>query len=91
VADERIAVFCPAVVHPFSLVPRFHQPGVFEPREVPRRLWLNDAKCIGQFADTGFAGGEQIKQAQPGWIGQGLKKRGRLVSRMLEHPANIYG
>ena len=79
VPDERIALFRPSVVHPFSLTPRFHEASALKPRQMPRYFRLNYAEGIGQFADAGFAAGQQIKKAQPGWIGQGFKKPRRSV------------
>jgi hypothetical protein len=55
---------------------------------VPRHLRLDYAEDIGQLADAGFAAAQQIKQPQPGWIGQDFKKRGRFASR--GHRDNTY-
>ena len=87
---EWIALSCPAVVHPFSVAPRFDQSCTFQARQVPRHLRLDDAKGIGQLADAGFAAAQQIKQAQPSWIGQGFKKPRRSVSHLFRHRDNTY-
>ncbi len=81
-ADERIAVFRPAVIHPFPIAARFHQASTLEMREVARHFGLHEPQGIGQFADAGFARREQIQQTQAGPVGQCPKeKRWLAISR----------
>jgi hypothetical protein len=47
-------------MHPFTVAPRFHQAGSRQVSQVTRYFRLHYAQSIGQLADTGFAGREQI-------------------------------
>lgn len=72
-------MFRPAVVRPFPVTACFHKSGVFEMREMTRHFRLHYAQGIGQFADTGFAAGQQVQQTQPRRIGQNSKEEDRFT------------
>jgi hypothetical protein len=66
-------------MHPFPIAARFHQTSALQMSEVTGHFGLYHAQCIGQFADTRFSVCQQIKQAQPRWIGQRFEKECRLA------------
>lgn len=76
--NEGVAMPGEPVMHPFPIPPRFDQSGGSQLREMPRDLGLVDSQGAVQVADADLAWGEQVQQAQPGWIGQGLKEQCRL-------------
>ena len=49
-------------MHPFAVAPGFHQAGPLQMSQVAGDFGLHHAQRIGQFADTGFAGREEIQQ-----------------------------
>ena len=77
VTNKRIAMLHPAIMHPFAIATCFHQADPLQVSQVTRHFRLHHAQRIGQFADTGFARGEQVQQTQPRRIRQRFEKKRR--------------
>jgi hypothetical protein len=89
VADQRITMTRPAIMHPFPIAVRFHQAGALEESEVPGHFRLDHAKRVRQFANARLTAREQIEQTQPRWISQRLKKERRLAISVWVHSSHI--
>ena len=83
--NEGVAMPGEPVMHPFPIPPRFDQSGVSQLREMPRDLGLINRQGAVQVADADLALGEQVQQAQPGRVGQDLKKLVRRDSCRVLH------
>jgi hypothetical protein len=78
-AHQRIALLAPAIMHPFAVAPRVHQPSPLQVREMPGNFRLDYAKRISQFANAGFAFSQEIQQPQPRGISQRLEEKSWLA------------
>src|SRR5919198_772565 len=85
---QRVAMLCPAVMHPFTIPARFDQPSAFKMPEMPRYSRLHHAQRVGQFTNARLAACEQVQQSQPRRIAECLEQHRRLgvFSSIHHHP-----
>lgn len=76
-------------MHPLALTSAGNDAGRAQSGQMARDLGLWQAEDFNQITDTDFAVGHEMDEAQPGFIGQGLKE-GFRGDRFDGHTANIF-
>jgi hypothetical protein len=68
-----------AIVHPFAIASRLHDPSLAKVGKMTRNLGLALPQNFHEIAHAHFAPVHQVEQAQPRWVRQGCEKESQVI------------